>query len=188
MLPTHMLAITGNKPPPTQGGDSNPPPLKVALFPVHSLVLLLSCAHIRKPPTALPPPAMGVEEVRLPIWRLGVPSPPTFHIVLSYLYTKNLILLFRALLPIPPPMGFWTDAGQQRVFALRLSTIYKTEALLKYALVVHGVWQNTCALGVDDDQLWEAIELLWRVFLTALAIATGDPGQMLPAPPAFDTL
>ena len=41
---------------------------------------------------------------------------------------------------------------------------------------MHGIWQNTCALGIFDDVLWGAINFAWKLSVTSLAVATKKPG------------
>jgi len=51
-------------------------------------------------------------------------------------------------------------------------------------MIVHGLWRNVCALGVFDDNLWNAMDLAWEVLLTAIAIGTGNPQAMVGNLPA----
>ena len=41
---------------------------------------------------------------------------------------------------------------------------------------MHGIWQNTCALGIFDDHLWGVISFAWKLAVTSLAVATKKPG------------
>ncbi|KAG6884344.1 hypothetical protein C0993_011978 [Termitomyces sp. T159_Od127] len=45
--------------------------------------------------------------------------------------------------------------------------------ILQHSTVVHGLWQNTCALGIFDDGLWEVIDVAWQILLAAVAVGTG---------------
>ncbi|KAF8186402.1 hypothetical protein BJ912DRAFT_971689 [Pholiota molesta] len=161
-LPTHMLAVYA---PPPPNGESSAAPRKVTLFPVHSLVLLAHCANICKPPAAIPAPCARV-------------LPTT----LDYLYTKQVHFLLRSFLPGPPPRDLMTNPMRPRGYALYLAQTFTTPAMLKCIYSLEGLWQNVCQLGVYDDNLWEAMDVMWQTLLTALAIASGNPSLMLPHP------
>lgn len=60
-----------------------------------------------------------------------------------------------------------------------LAGMYTPPALLYQAMAVHGLWQNVCALGIFDDELWDMMDLAWEVMLSAVAIAIGSPEKML---------
>lgn len=64
-------------------------------------------------------------------------------------------------------------------FATDLASTFTLQTLAKYAINLHGLWQNVCALGIFDDDLWEAIDVMWQILLTSLAVATGKPGTMV---------
>ncbi|KAF8964763.1 hypothetical protein BDZ97DRAFT_1918722 [Flammula alnicola] len=179
ILPTHMLAVFGRPSPSSSGSVPSPRPRKVTLFPVHSLVLLAHCANLPKPPSALPVPLTGQQEVQLPIWSLCLPSPLTYPQLSTYLYTKQIDHILKSFLPCSPPSTLMQDPSQILAFATHLSATFTIQALTKYALTVHGLWQNVCALGIFDDNLWDAMDVMWKSLLTALAIATGEPSLML---------
>jgi hypothetical protein len=174
ILPTHMLAIFG-KPPP--GG-----PRKVTLYPVHSLVLATQCANLPKFPSALPVPLHehGQQEVEVPVFSICLPSPPSYPQLSRYLYTKRIEPLLHAFLPRPPPPAFMDNRDRLLVpFASDLASTFTLQALAKYAINLHGLWQNVCALGIFDDDLWDAIDVMWQTLLTSLAVASGSPGMMV---------
>ena len=173
ILPTHMLAIFG-KP---SGG-----PRKVTLYPVHSLVLASQCANLPKFPSALPAPLQesGQQEVEVPVFSICLPSPPSYPHLSRYLYTKQVDLLLRAFLPGSPPPSFLDNRDRLLVpFATDLASTFTLQTLAKHAINLHGLWQNVCALGIFDDDLWDAIDVMWQTLLTALAVATGKPGMMV---------
>ena len=41
-------------------------------------------------------------------------------------------------------------------------------ALMQHVKVINGLWQNVCALGVFDLELWGAMDLAWDAVLGAL--------------------
>ncbi|CAA7266197.1 unnamed protein product [Cyclocybe aegerita] len=180
VLPTHMLAIYGTK------TKLNPGPCKVTLYPAHSLVLAAHCAHLPQFPPALPVPehVSGEQEVTLPVWALRLPSPATYPQLSIYLYNKNVEGLMKSLLPMPAPQTFLEDSVHGVVpFASQLAETFTVQALVKHTVMVHGLWQNACTLGVFDEQLWECMDAMWQVLLTALAIATGNPQTMIESEP-----
>jgi hypothetical protein len=178
-LPTHMLAVYA---PPPPNGETSAAPRKVTLFPVHSLVLLAHCANICKPPPAIPAPMVGSTEVMLPVWRIWLPAPASYPQLSTYLYTKQVHFLLRSFLPGPPPRDLMTNPMRPRGYALYLAQTFTTPAMLKCIYSLEGLWQNVCQLGVYDDNLWEAMDVMWQTLLTALAIASGNPSLMLPHP------
>ena len=40
--------------------------------------------------------------------------------------------------------------------------------LMSHIKVVNGLWQNVCALGVFDAELWGVMDLAWEVVLAAM--------------------
>lgn len=174
ILPTHLLAVFGK---PSGNG-----PRKVTLYPVHSLVLASQCANLPKFPAALPVPLLenGKEEVQLPVFSICLPFPQSYALLSRYLYTKNIDLLLHTYLPRPPPPSFMDNRDDLLLaVATDLAATFTIQTLAKCAISLHGLWQNVCALGIFDDELWDAIDLMWQTLLTALAIATGKPGMML---------
>jgi hypothetical protein len=177
ILPTHVIAIF-NKP--------SCGPRKVTLYPVHSLVLASQCANLPKFPSALPVPLheRGQQEVEVPVFSICLPSPQSYSPLSRYLYTKHVDILFRTFLPCPPPPMFMDSRHRYLTqFATDLASTFTLQTLAKYAINLHGLWQNVCALGIFDDELWDAIDVMWKILLTSLAIATGKPGMMLELSP-----
>ena len=41
-------------------------------------------------------------------------------------------------------------------------------ALMQHVKVINGLWQNVCALGVFDGELWGVMDLAWEVVLAAM--------------------
>jgi len=176
--PSHMLAIYG---PPT---PSNPR-RKVTLYPVHSLTFAAYCSKL-PPFSPSPAPAAGSNEHTIPVRPICLPSPSNYLRLAAFLYTKRADALLTSLLPIPPSEPLLSSVGKSKPppkeviseFASSLASIYSMQFLLQSTLVVHGLWQNVCALGVFDDSLWEVLDLAWNLLLTAIAIGTGCPAAM----------
>lgn len=171
--PTHMLAVFGKQLPgkPRQ-------PRRVTLYPVHSLVFASHCATLpRFPsplPVALPEEGEEIRKIEVPVWPLCLPSPATYPHLSTYLYNKRIDLLMKSVLPRPPPSKFEQDPSQHSAFARELAETFTVQTLVKHALMVFGVWQNACALGVFDGNLWETLDALWELLLTSIAIGTGN--------------
>ncbi|KAF9463255.1 hypothetical protein BDZ94DRAFT_1164331 [Collybia nuda] len=177
-LPTHMMAIYG---PPPQNPSAEK--RKITLYPVHSTVLAAYCAKL---PAFRPTsdavmsatPEHIVREVTIPVRPICLPSPQTYPQLSSFLYTKRTDALLASMMPCLPPQSL---ANQSEIitFATRLAGTYTIHALLQHAMTVHGLWGNVCALGIFDDALWDTIDLAWQVLLTAIAIGTGNPQDMI---------
>ncbi|GLB39933.1 hypothetical protein LshimejAT787_0704430 [Lyophyllum shimeji] len=184
-LPSHMLAVYGPAP---KNPSPTAPKRKVTLYPVHSLYLAAHCARLPPFPPSLapaPPVAPGATSVQytVPVRPLCLPSPATYPRLSSYLYTKRTGALLASLLPSPPPAGLLSPSASDstttttttatREYATLLAQTYTPQALLQHALLVHGLWQNVCALGIFDDGVWEVIDAAWRTLLAGIALGTG---------------
>ncbi|KAG5643326.1 hypothetical protein DXG03_001176 [Asterophora parasitica] len=197
-LPSHMVAIFGPAPRPSASVPH--PKRKVTLYPVHSLYLAAHCARLPHfPPTPTESPAVtpGSTSVtyNVPVRPLCLPSPMSYPRLSQYIYTKRSDTLLASLLPTlptPPPASLLhvtvpeeegTDSAPAfsktesladfTIFAHALAQTYTPQALLQHVSVVHGLWQNVCALGIFDDALWEVIDRAWRVLLCAISVGTG---------------
>ena len=178
--PTHMLAVFGK-----QLASKTHQPRRVTLYPVHSLVFASHCASLPKFPSSLPVslPEKEIRKVDVPVWPLCLPSPATYPHLSTYLYSKRSDLFMKSVLPRPPPSTFVQDPSQVSSFARELAETFTVQTLLKHSLMVFGVWQNVCALGVFDDKLWETLDTLWELLLTSIAIGTGELSALTPPSP-----
>ncbi|KAG6865591.1 hypothetical protein C0991_001140 [Blastosporella zonata] len=181
--PTHMIAVFG--PPPSSTSSTPATKRKVTLYPAHSMYLAAHCTRL--PPFA--PSAAGDNGVapgtpfKIPVRTLCLPSPATYARLSSFLYTKDVQTLIAALLPTPPtsplvPISESLSSAQQRknvsCYAYQIASTFTTQVLLQHAMLVHGLWQNTCALGIFDDSLWDVIDAAWMVLVAAIAVGTGS--------------
>ncbi|KAJ7594266.1 clampless1 Clp1 protein [Mycena floridula] len=179
--PTHLMAIYGPKKVPGQ-------PTSVKLYPVHSIVLAANCARL--PPLSAPvdkPSSFPQSSLRSScpqqlmarVQPLCLPSPQTYPQLSAYLYTKRISIICSE--PFLPRCSQKFEPSQPSLsFAAELAQKYTGQSLLQHVSAIHGLWQNVCALGIFDDELWEAMDAIWSVLLTALAIGTGNPGAMIP--------
>jgi len=175
-LPTHMLAVYGRHVPAATKR-------RVTLFPIHSIILATHCANlpILPPSNVIRPDTVG-STVSVPVVPLCIPAPDVFPQLSTFLYTKRIDHLLASLLPCPAPHPLYRgDPTSESVltllhqFAGKLATSYTVQTLLTHAMVVNGLWRNACALGIDDEKLWCALDVAWEVLITALAVSTGKP-------------
>ncbi len=136
------------------------------------------------PVMPLPDHRPGQQFIRVPVFPIGIPHPETFSPLLHFLYSKNQTKLIMDLVALPPPPMLFDDPNQLVEYANRLALTYTEVALVQFSARVHGLWQNACGFSIDNMQLWDTLDLLWEVLLTALAIATGQPQLMIPKNPS----
>jgi hypothetical protein len=163
--PTHMLAIYSN--------SSAAQTRKVTLFPTHQLVLAAHCNNLPTFPISNPDATNST--VLVPVVPLCLPSPGTFSILQSYLYTKRIDALLAALLPAPPPSLSDPSVPLPDMINRLTHHLAATDnmpTLARHAMIINGVWRNACALGVYDNKLWRSIEVAWEAVVGA--IGTGQ--------------
>ncbi len=171
--PTHMMAIHG--PPPKNATDSK---TKITLFPVHSLILAAHCAKLPPFPlfnkeTSTSSTNLPSQDIVLPVRPLFLHSPKTFPILLEYLYLKRNEVLLRHLIPIMLPASLIEEPDKHESFARVLGNKFSVQGLIQHMTIVHGRWQNACALGGFDDTLWDTMDFAWKLLLMSLAGCTG---------------
>ncbi|KAI0705453.1 hypothetical protein C8Q76DRAFT_630611 [Earliella scabrosa] len=173
---------------------SLPPSTTVPLFPASALVMAAHCALL--PP--LPPPSRSAGRraaLTLPIVPLTVPSPDTYPLLHAYLHTMRPDTLLASLLPalassLPPlSSAAASSAGSNKlVYVAQFSsgslarlahalagaafqrggTQGAMGGLMAHIKVINGLWQNVCALGVFDAELWGVMDVAWEVVLAAM--------------------
>jgi hypothetical protein len=90
---------------------------------------------------------------------------PTHHLVLTT-HCTNLPLL-----PVSKP-DVTNDTVQLPIVPLCLpssetfSILHETHhrqhaSLARHSMIINGIWRNACALGICNDNLWDAIEASW---------------------------
>ncbi|THH21397.1 hypothetical protein EW146_g141 [Bondarzewia mesenterica] len=186
--PTHVLAVYCRLP----SAKRN-----ITLTPIHDVILAAHCANLPILPPSSQSRVNQGDTVTLPVIPLGLPSPTTFRALLGFLYLKRTDLLLAMILPCAPgphpsPAADASEMERHamaiqrvRTFAQQLAVTFTPRVLFERAMYVNGLWQNACALGVFDQQLWACIDWCWEVLLTALAFATGAPQSVqtsLPLP------
>lgn len=158
--PTHMLAIYSNQSPTLKR--------RITLFPIHDLVLVVHCAHLPRLPATVS--NVTGATVKLPVVPMCLPSPETFNILQAYLYTKRLDMLFSSLIPPPPSFDNPNTTMPEIISRLthHLSATCSKVQLAERAIIINGLWRNVCALGVQDDKLWNAIGVTWEAVAGAI--------------------
>ncbi|KIJ64788.1 hypothetical protein HYDPIDRAFT_175315 [Hydnomerulius pinastri MD-312] len=173
-MPTHMLAVYSRQ-------VSAATKRRVTLFPAHNIILAAHCSNLPILPTSnITRPETVGSSISVPVVPLCIPAPEVFPQLSTFLYTKRIDHLLASLLPCPAPQALYRDDPTSestlnllQQFAGKLATTYSAQALLAYAMAVNGLWRNVCALGIDDEKLWCALDVAWEVLITALAVSTG---------------
>ena len=166
-LPTHMLAVYSR-----QSSHSPNPTRRVTLYPTHNIVMAAHCANLPMLPKSTISEPDGAGMVLLPVVPLCIPAPEMFSQLLGFLYTKNVYHLLSILLPTgiggnPCSLHGRSETEVQQ-FSAKLRATYTPHALLTHAMGINGLWRNTVALGICDDQLWDILDLSWEVVIGAL--------------------
>lgn len=83
------------------------------------------------------------------------------------MYAHDKARVIDGLLPIvPPPNPRLSDVMKT---AERIARQSDGRMLVTNCHHVHGFWTNVRMLGIEEEGLWETIELAWAVILEALA-------------------
>ncbi|KAG6812449.1 hypothetical protein H0H92_002817 [Tricholoma furcatifolium] len=187
--PTHMLAIFGQEPAVSSSASSPEKKRKVTLYPVHSIYLAAHCASLPPfaPSASTSADVAAGESFKIPVRSICLPCPDAFQRLSNFLYTKDASVLLSSLLPMTPPANIISSPSSDSeplpraehrtlvsAFAYQIASTYTTQILVQHAVAVRGFWQNTCALGIHDEMLWEALEVAWLVILAAIAVGTGS--------------
>ncbi|KAL1948379.1 hypothetical protein VTO73DRAFT_12454 [Trametes versicolor] len=174
---------------------SLPPSTTIPLYPASALVLAAHCSLLPPLPQGLPASGRRAA-LTLPVVPLTIPSPETFALLHAYLHTMRPDTLLASLLPalaaaLPhmpaasssaaPPAGklvYVAQFSSERL--LRLAHALAGAAfqrggpqgamggLMAHVKLINGLWQNVCALGVFDAELWGVLDLAWEVVLAAM--------------------
>lgn len=173
---------------------SLPPSTTVPLFPASALVMAAHCSLLPPLPHGSRHSATRRAAVTLPIVPLTVPSPETYTLLHAYLHTMRPDTLLASLLPslassLPQMSAASASAGSnQLVYVAQFSshqlgrlahalagaafqrggTQGAMSGLMGHIKVINGLWQNVCALGVFDAELWGVMDVAWEVVLAAM--------------------
>lgn len=141
--PTHMLAVRSSSP---QNNQMH----RVIMYPTHHLILAAHCANLPALSSSCTLPdtssSSSSTTATIPVVSLSLPSPPTFPLLHSYLYTKDAESLVSAL----------------------FSSSNEPDALKRQVALVYGVWANAYALGVVDENLFDVLHRAWALVVAKL--------------------
>jgi len=174
-IPTHLLCVFN----PNAGKAS-----KGHLFPAHSLVLASQCSRFPQvgPATRTLDSERGT--TTLPVVPLPVPHPASFGFLNPYLYTRRVDKVLATLVPLPTQilasisssMANQPASGAIPQLSAAMARTFTLAALVDRAGVIHGMWSNCKALGVDDDRLWKVLELAWDIVVASIS-ASAQQGK-----------
>lgn len=175
-IPTHLLCVFN----PHAGKAS-----KGHLFPAHSLVLASQCSKFPQvgPATRTMDAERGT--TRLPVVPLPVPHPTSFGYLNAYLYTRRVDKVLATLIPLPTQilasisgsMANQPACGAIPQLSAAMAKTFTLPALVDRAGVIHGMWSNCKALGVDDDRLWKVLELAWDIVVASISASAGQQSR-----------
>ena len=183
MCPTHYLAVYAS----TASRGRHPRPRIVNIYPAQAFLLALFCARIRFPPSFTEPhvsPAgqSTVEEsstssktttientaLRLPVAHIRIPDPDTFPILLSFFHKYSSPEFMTNLVKewVPRPRGMNLEAYRLH-YAEHIAKHHSPYMIWRHLLDIRATWRNVMALGVNNEELWSVIHLMWFVVLKA---------------------
>lgn len=166
-MPTHLLAVYKR---PVRGKAST---RGVQLHATHNLVLAAQCASIPVLTSEKPAPQASQpgESITLPVLAMAVPHPESFGAVHEYLYTKDRAVFASRIVPYPPSRAMaGADEHTHAAWVHRLATTYSQRVLLTHLAFAAGAYANMCALGIQDDAMWHALQASWTVLRGALLV------------------
>ncbi|KAG9102847.1 hypothetical protein FRC06_000961 [Ceratobasidium sp. 370] len=168
-LPSHVLCVVN--PQSKQPGQ---------LLPAHALIYAAHCAHFPRLSRAAPHVDSASKSARLAVVPIYVPSPTTFPLLHSYLYTKRAERLLATLAPLSSsalaaiPVGHQGATNTLSALGRAMAEAFPLPTLVEHAAVVHGVWANVMQLGIEDEVLWWALETAWEIITSGIALASGQ--------------
>lgn len=192
--PTHVLAISRrsffrNDTVTASAEDDD------TFFPAHQVVLTSYCAKLPMMPscddgwtkvTVLPGRKIA-QTLEVPIFPLYIPHPSTFAPLLYFMYDRDTDNLHQVLFPCPLPCSHdniydtaHEDAASLRVdYARQISEACRGWLLTSYVFKIQGMWENVCALGIEDQTVWCLLDTAWHVMLLAVAMTLKDTKSMV---------
>ncbi|GAA5904399.1 hypothetical protein JCM8208_004185 [Rhodotorula glutinis] len=149
--------------------------------------------------------------MHLPVVELTLPSSAAFPLLQGWIYLRSPSLLLSSLLPQPPtppptaapssrpcslshllnpsspekrgpPLPTAPSPQQSPSDFTRALSSLSSVVLLRHVHLVHGLWQDTVALQVGDEDLWRAMGVAWRILVAALALKEQERTRRGPSP------
>ncbi|KIY66920.1 hypothetical protein CYLTODRAFT_423004 [Cylindrobasidium torrendii FP15055 ss-10] len=192
-LPAYVsVALPKDNPPDYVLAVYAPQSVSVTVLPIHDLVLVAHCLRLpayTPPPYPIPPDHIATRQ-------FCIPHPPTWKPLSQYLYTHRQDVLLSALCGMTPMGAFsaiphCSDTPPFQLPYERLLEVSRelyrkvpTPRLLQSLATTQGLWKNAVALGIEDDGLWEVLQVAWTVLITSVQPMTEgiiDP-DMFPGP------
>ncbi|KAF6758682.1 hypothetical protein DFP72DRAFT_887923 [Ephemerocybe angulata] len=168
--PTHVLALCSAPSP----SPSSPCMAAIqSVIPVHALVLAAHCANMPSLPSTSSSisATSAVGLTTLPVVPLVLPSPSTFPILAGFLYHKNTHTLISQLLaPLPVPPTLEVSQVLEIPALGRVLAGQGKEVVVKMCERVWGLWMNARAVGVVEEEVWDAVEVAWEVCGVAMGL------------------
>ncbi|GAA5923315.1 hypothetical protein JCM3775_007502 [Rhodotorula graminis] len=148
------------QPRPRHGGETHLPVIELTLPSSAAFPLLQGWIYLRSPSLLLssllphPPTPSPV----------AAPSPTSHPSSLSHLLNPS------SPEKRPPPRHTAPSPQHSPSDFTRTLSALSSVVLLRYVHLVHGLWQDTVALQVSDEDLWRAMGVAWRILVAALAL------------------
>lgn len=168
--PSHILAL--------QQANSHVADAPCLTFPVHGVVVAAHCAKFPPLPSAHQRP--GSSTIKIPVLSLTVPYPAAFGLLHGFMYAHRIDQLLGTLIPMPKQFlqGLTHDivrnylASGSKVHQLSsylvASASNNVQTLMSHANHIRELWFNMVALGMQDPDLWDSLDLAYEVVLGAL--------------------
>ncbi|GJE85308.1 hypothetical protein PsYK624_013870 [Phanerochaete sordida] len=163
-LPTHLLAVYKR---PAHGKAST---RGMQLHATHNIVLASHCAAIPAlTHDQTPYVSQSGDSITLPVLAMAVPHPESFAAVHEYLYTKDRAVFAARIVPYPSSRVAAPDAAHTHAaWVARLAATYSQQVLITHLAFAAGAYANMCALGIQDDGMWHALQASWTILRGAL--------------------
>ncbi|EKM57138.1 uncharacterized protein PHACADRAFT_254715 [Phanerochaete carnosa HHB-10118-sp] len=166
-MPTHLLAVYKR---PAHGKASA---RGVQLHATHNVIFATHCASIPVLTTGQPTPQASYpgDNITLPVLAMAVPHPESFTAIHEYLYTKDRAVFAARIVPYPSTRVSTPDPAHTHAsWVSRLAVTYSQQVLITHLAFAAGAYANMCALGIQDDGMWHALQASWTVLRGALLV------------------
>ena len=98
---------------------------------------------------------------------MALPHPESFSAIHEYLYTQDRAVFAARIGPYPSAR---IPAAPDAAWVERLAATYSQQVLVAHLAFAAGAYANLCALGVQDDGIWHALQASWTVLRGALQV------------------
>lgn len=175
----------------------------VIVVPIHAAILAANCGRLpRVWYHSDPQPRRlniisesGMNEYKIPLVPFCLPYPPAFEVLVRYMYNRNTDMLLKSLVQMYEPVPVTATTGLEKSVVLRKDiprerriyyaasecmALYDTHLPFIHAQMkfVEGFWKNAIALAVEDDELWDVLQLSWQALVQAMKWTRGIRAQI----------